>query len=176
MNNRSGEVFIIDSNILIEPYRTYYAFDFVPGFWSFMEQHFLSKKIMLLDMVYGEIAVGSDALSEWIKNIHDLEKVDHKEHDIFASYADILNFIQTSGFYKTEALADWSAATVADPFLIAAAIANQYTVITAERPVGGLNKATPLSRVKIPDICNRFSVKWGDIFYMLRQLGFRTNN
>jgi hypothetical protein len=74
-------------------------------------------------MVYDEVAVGTDELSAWIKNINGLEKVNHKNHDILASYADILDFIQKSGFYKTEALNSWSQPTVADPFLIAAAIA-----------------------------------------------------
>jgi hypothetical protein len=171
MSGSNGEVFIIDSNILIEPYKTYYSFEFAPEFWSFIEQNILIKKIMLLDIVFDEIAAGTDELSIWIKNMNGLETIDHKNY--IAQYADILNFIQISGFYKIEALHTWSMPTVADPFLIAAAIANQYTVITGERPNNGLNKTNPSSRVKIPDICSQFNVKWKDLFYMLRQLGFR---
>jgi hypothetical protein len=175
MTVSTGEVFIIDSNILIEPHKTYYSFDFFPEFWAFIEQSISAKKIILLDMVYDEIAVGTDTLSVWIKNIRNLEPLNHKDQEFIQHYANILNFIQTSGYYKIDALNSWSAPTVADPFLIAAAIENRYTLITSERQNAGLNKTNPSPKVKIPDICTKFNVKWGDLFYMLTQLGFRKN-
>ncbi|MDR1149062.1 MAG: DUF4411 family protein [Spirochaetaceae bacterium] len=171
MDSGFSEVFLIDSNILIAPFHSYYAFEFAPEFWSFIEQNILIKKIILLDIVFDEITAGTDELSAWIKKINGLETIDHKNY--IAQYADILNFIQTSGFYKIEALHSWSMPTAADPFLIAAAIANQYTIITGERPNNGLNKTNPSPRAKIPDICSQFNVKWNNLFYMLRQLGFR---
>jgi hypothetical protein len=171
MDSSFSEVFLIDSNILIAPFHSYYSFEFAPEFWSFIEQNILSKKIALLDIVFDEIAAGTDELSAWIKNINGLETIDHRNY--IAHYAAILNFIQTSGFYKIEALHSWSMSTVADPFLIAAAIADQYTIITGERPNNGVNKTNPSPRAKIPDICSQFNVKWKDLFYMLRQLGFR---
>jgi hypothetical protein len=173
MNDNSRDVFIIDSNVLIEPYKTYYSFNFVPEFWNFIEQRIKAKKIIILDMVYDEIAVGSDTLSLWIKNIQNLEPLNHKTQELIKHYADILDFIQTSGFYKIDALRSWSVPSIADPFLVAAAIRNNYTVITGERPNTGLNKTNPSPKVKIPDICAQFNVKWGDLFYMLAQLGFR---
>jgi hypothetical protein len=173
MNGNNSEVFIIDSNILIEPHKTYYSFDFFPEFWIFIEQSITVKKIIILDMVYDEIAVGADTLSSWIKNIQNLEPLNHKTQEFIKHYADIINFIQTSGFYKIDALRSWSVPSVADPFLVAAAIRNNYTVITGERPNTGLNKTNPSPKVKIPDICTQFNVNWGDLFYMLAKLGFR---
>ena len=176
MNGNSGEVFIIDSNILIEPHKTYYSFDFVPEFWVFIEHNITAKKIIMLDMVYDEVAVGTDALSLWIKNIPSLAPLNHKNQEFIKHYADILNFIQTSGYYKIDALNSWSVPTVADPFLIAAAIENNYTVITGETPNTGLNRTNPSPKVKIPDICTHFNVKWGNLFYMLTRLGFGKNS
>jgi hypothetical protein len=124
-------------------------------------------------MVFDEIAVGTDALSNWIKNIQNLCPLIHKNEKFMKHYADILNFIQTSGFYKTEALNSWASPSVADPFLISAAIENNYTVISGEKSNVGLNKTNPSPRVKIPDICVQFNVKCGNIFYMLFRLGFR---
>jgi hypothetical protein len=173
MNDTNGEVFIIDSNVLIEPHKTYYSFDFVPEFWNFIEQGITANKIIILDMVYDEITTGIDALSLWLKNIQGLEPLNHRARGFIEHYADILNFIQTSGFYKTDALRSWSVPSVADPFLIAVAIHNHYTVITGEKPNTGLNRTNPSPKVKIPDICARFDVKWNDLFYMLTQLGFR---
>ena len=173
MTGIGGEVFIIDSNILIEPHKTYYSFDFVPEFWSCIEKNIATKRIIILDMVYDEIAVGTDALSLWIKNLQNIKPLNHKTPEFLKHYADILNYIQTSGLYKIDALRSWSVKSVADPFLIAAAIHNNYTVITGERPNTGLNKANPSPKVKIPDICAQFNVKWGNLFSMLTQLGFR---
>jgi hypothetical protein len=175
MIGNDSETFIIDSNILIEPHKTFYSFDFVPEFWTFIEQCIKAKNIIILDMVYDEIAVGTDTLSAWIKNIQNLDPLNHKAEEFIKRYADILNFIQTSGFYKIDALKSWSDPAVADPFLIAVAIQNNYTVITGERPNTGLNKTNPSPKVKIPDICKQFNVKWGNLFYMLNQLGFRRN-
>ena len=152
MTDSSSEVFIIDANILIEPYKTYYSFDFVPEYWSFVEENIAAKRIIILDLVYNEIAVGTDALSTWIQNIQSIELLNHKTQEFLTHYAGILNFIQTGGFYKINALRSWSVPTVADPFLIAAAIHNNYTVITREVPNAGLNRINPSPEVKIPNI------------------------
>jgi hypothetical protein len=173
MNGSGSEVFIIDANILIEPHRTYYSFDFVPEFWSFIEKNIVAKRIILLDKVYDEIAVGTDALSLWIKNLKNVEPLNHRTPEFLKHYADILNYIQLSGLYKINALRSWSEPTVADPFLIAAAIHNNYTVTTGETPNHGLSRNNPSSKVKIPDICDQFNVRWGNLFDMLTQLGFR---
>jgi hypothetical protein len=105
--------------------------------------------------------------------IKNLEPLNHRTQEFIKHYVDIINFIQTSGFYKIDALRSWSVPSVADPFLVAAAIQNSYTVITGEKPNTGLNKTNPSPKVKIPDICTQFNVKWGDLFYMLAKLGFR---
>jgi hypothetical protein len=52
MTGNGGETFIIDANVLIEPHRTYYSFDFAPEFWLFIESNIVAKRIILLDKVY----------------------------------------------------------------------------------------------------------------------------
>jgi hypothetical protein len=173
VNNNTSEVFIIDSNILIEPYRTYYSFDFVPGFWNFIEQRIIAKRIVILDLVYNEIAIGTDILSKWIKAIPNLKPLNHKDAEYLKHYTAILNYIQTSKSYSSAAKRGWHAPTVADPFLIAVAIQNNHTVITAEKSNAGLNSTNPSSKVKIPDICTQFNVKCENLFYMLARLGFK---
>ncbi|GHT67955.1 hypothetical protein FACS1894110_14450 [Spirochaetia bacterium] len=99
------EVFIIDSNALVRPYREFYPFDFAPSFW--------------------------------------------------------------------DALANWSAEDIADPWIIASAMANNYTVITMESGAGSLQKNQPSSNVKLPDICKQFNVKCENLFYLIRALSFK---
>ena len=44
------ELFLIDSNSLITPYRTYYPFDLAPGFWNQVGNHIELGSIILLDV------------------------------------------------------------------------------------------------------------------------------
>jgi hypothetical protein len=43
MNKRNKEVFIIDSNALITPYKFYYSFEIAPQFWDTMVEHIMRK-------------------------------------------------------------------------------------------------------------------------------------
>jgi hypothetical protein len=172
MTTPKPEIFIIDSDSLIRPYRSFYTFSFAPNFWLFIENELLSNRIILLDMVYDEINVGNDELSNWLRNIPALEPIDHKDSDIIKNYGDILNFIQNCGYYRIEALNGWSNAKTADPWLIATAMANQYTIISFESSQGILNKVNPSRSAKIPDICKQFNVPCRDLYYMMDKLSF----
>lgn len=166
------EVFLIDTNSFIEPKNRYYAFDLAPGFWSQFTKHIESRDIAVLDMVRDEIEKGEDALSNWIKSIDIPEIVNHKDGAIISKYSEIINNIAQNPCYKQSALQEWSRESVADPWLIAAAAAKGYTLITMERPVVTLNPNNPSKYAKIPDVANTFKVKTGDLFYMMRELKF----
>lgn len=84
-----------------------------------------------------------------------------------------MQYIQTCGLYKEQALRTWADGDVADPWLIAAAAVNGYTVITAEVPSGGLSVKNPNKSAKIPDVANAFGVKTNHLYYMMRQLGIK---
>ena len=168
-----GEKFIIDSDALITPYRSFYSFDFLPKFWSFAEQNIVAKNIMILDKVYDEIVDEGDALSNWLVNVINIEMVSSKDSTLITHYSDILNYINTSPLYKNEALNSWASNTSADAWLIAAALTHSYTVITFERPNAGLNDRQPSKDAKIPDICKQFNVKCENLYYMMRQLDFK---
>ena len=60
------EKFLIDSNSFMTPYRQYYAFDLVPTYWKELSKCMDTGKIVLLDMVKGEIDKGRDDLAEWV--------------------------------------------------------------------------------------------------------------
>jgi len=169
----SNEIFIIDSDALIRPYRFFYPFDMFPDFWNFIEREISVKNIKILDMVYDEIATGGDALSNWFSGIKDIEKIERREISIINSYSNILKYIQNCGLYKINALNSWSTGTVAHPWIIATAHSLSYTVITFETSNAGLSKNQQSKDAKIPDICKQFNVKCNDLYYMMRKLGFR---
>jgi DNA-binding XRE family transcriptional regulator len=76
-------------------------------------------------------------------------------------------------FYQEKALANWSNEAIADPWIISAAMANNYTVITFETGNGNLQKNQPSWNAKIPDICKHFNIKCENLFYLMRSLSFK---
>jgi hypothetical protein len=173
MKDKNGECFLLDSDTLIRSAGSFYAFSLAPSFWSFVENKIISKRVLILDKVYDEIKIGNDELSVWIKNIKPLEPIGYKNQDIINNYGLILNYIQASGFYKTEALDSWAQPAAADPWLVATAMTFHYTLITFEISNTNLNTMQPSKKVKIPDVCGHFNVVCHDLYYMLKQLSFR---
>ena len=78
--------------------------------------------------------------------------------------------MQDSPLYSDKALRNWSDANVADPWLIAAASALGYTLVTFEASAGIISANNPSGRPKIPDIAKIFDVKCENLFYFMRKM------
>ena len=167
------EKFIIDSNSFMTPYRQYYAFDLVPSYWNEISKCASSGRLVLLDMVKAEIDKGKDDLADWLTKQTDFISCSHISPDIIRKYQEVLQYVHTCGLYKEQALRTWAAGDVADPWLIAAAAANDYTIITAEVPSGVLSVKNPNRNAKIPDVAKAFNVKTNSVYYMMRELGIK---
>jgi len=165
-----NDIFLVDTNCFIAPYKQYYSFSIAPGFWTFLKKEIGNGNIMMLDLVYAEIKKGSDALSDWIDGLG-VVPVDRREPDIINAYKEVLTHVQTSPFYNEKALAAWSDARRADAWLVAAAKTYGYTVITFEASNSSLGSGISGS-AKIPDVCAEFNVKCENLFYMLDKLRF----
>ena len=168
----SKEIFLLDTNSFITPHLNFYPFDFAPGFWDQMEQHINSGRIAILDMVKNEILQGNDNLRSWMEDLEITCFVDRRVPNIVSLYGSILQHIQSNNCYKEAALKEWATNTVADPWLIAAAAANGFTLITFEEANKGLNPKTPSENAKIPDVASVFGVETKNLFYMMRELKF----
>jgi hypothetical protein len=173
MSKQNNEVFIIDSNALITPYKFYYSFEIAPQFWDTIANHITLKNIAILDKVFDEISSKNDPLGQWIKNIVDLKQINYRDSEIIGNYGKIMNYISASGFYSSIALNTWAQRNKADPWIIAAAVAYNYTVITFETFNQGLNINQPSKSVKIPNICQQFDITCKDLFYMMQKLSIR---
>ena len=49
------ELFLIDSDSFMAPYRLYYAFDLVPTYWKELAEHAKTGRLVILDMVKNEM-------------------------------------------------------------------------------------------------------------------------
>ncbi len=137
------EKFLIDSNSFMTPYRQYYAFDLIPTYWDELSKQAESGRLVLLDMVKDEIDKGEDDLAGWIGSQTSFQICNHVTPEIIGKYQEVLQYVQNCGLYKEQALQAWAPAHIADPWLIAAAAVNDYTIITAEVSSGGLSPKTP---------------------------------
>lgn len=167
------EKFLIDSNAFVTPYRQYYAFDLVPSYWEEISKCANSGRLVLLDMVKAEMDKGEDDLANWISRQAGFVICNHISPEMIDMYQEVLQYIQMCGLYKEQALRTWANGDVADPWLIAAAAVNDYTIITAEVPSGGLSVKNPNRHAKIPDVAKRFRVRANNLYYMMRRLGIK---
>jgi len=160
--------YIVDSNFFIQAHRAIYPLDVVQSFWVKID--FLAKKGILrsIDKVKKEIFDNSshqDELKEWCEN--NLPK------DFFIStdtalnnYVAIITWVRSKNNHYTErAIQEFLETDLADPWLIAYAMANDLTIVTYEK-----SEPNRKNRVKIPEVCNQFNVKYMNTIEMLREL------
>ena len=167
-----NKTYLIDSNTLITPFKTYYPFDFAPSFWVFLGNNMLNDRIAVLSKVYDEISKGTDELAKWIVGLG-LTTIDHRMPAILSKYQDVLTHIQTSTtLYNCKALAEWSDNNRADAWLVAASMANGYTIVTFERPNSSLG-TNVTSHPKIPDVAAHFGIECVSLYEMMRDMGFK---
>ena len=86
--------FILDANIFITPYRSYYPFDLARGFWEQMEKCLKREDVILLDVVSSEIKRLEDDLSRWLGGIDNNELTSVKTPEIIQKYAEVLTYLQ----------------------------------------------------------------------------------
>jgi len=143
--------YCIDTNFLIQAKNGPYGFTIAPGFWDWLDKGFSSEIIYSSEMVYYELIDGNDELTEWIKERKN-PKIFIKPNNIVqlnnAKIADYV--INNYPSYQAEVFL-----AKADSWVIAQTMSDNNYVVTFEVIVPeGSNK------VKIPNICKVFNVKY----------------
>lgn len=169
-----SEIFLLDSNIFITPYRLYYQFDFAPGYWRQLGASLQLDNVEVPDVVFKEVSKMEDELSAWIKNLNNFKPLSTKTPSIFANYGKVLSYVQNCGFYKSEALRNWAQEDIADPWLIAVAMELNAVIITEEVSAGsGLSVKAPSKNAKLPDVASHFGVECKRLFCFMREMNFK---
>lgn len=138
-----------------------------------MKYHIENGNIAILDLVKNEIMYGSDGLSSWFTNINYGLYIKRSEPAILLAYKDILQELQSNKCYKSSALKEWANGKIADPWIIAAAVAHKLRIVTFETSNKNLNQTNPSRRAKIPDVAKTFNVDCCTLFDMMRVLGLK---
>lgn len=151
--------FLLDANVFIQAKNLHYAFDFCPGFWSWLEKAFNAGRVGSIEKVGDELYSFGDELSEWAKGMGSSFFVTPKPN--------VLPELSKVGVWATSQSYDPAASSafmqVADCWLVAEALASGATVVTHEKPGSG-----SIKKIKIPDACVGMSVKCITPYELLR--------
>ncbi len=160
----SSLTFLIDSDVLMQAHRMYYAFDICPGFWESLLFHHGQSRIFCISQVKDEIKGGDkDVLYTWAHEIAPPTLFSNTDDLAIAeSYSRIIQWVQSEKF--TEAAKEEYAKS-ADGWIIADAKVKGHTVVTNET-----YEKDRRNKVKIPNVCIQFDIPCVDTFSMLRTL------
>lgn len=157
---------ILDSDVLIEAYQTFYSFDLCPGFWDFLEQKAAARDIVSIREVRLELEQRADGLAGWAAQRQGTFFLEPTNETVEAMQRVAAWTIAAPNFTET-AKREFLAA--ADSFLVAAGLAYGATVVTLEQP----NQANQIAKVKIPTACAALNVMCEPPFRVLEREGAR---
>lgn len=67
--------------------------------------------------------------------------------------------------YTPNAIQEFLETDLGDPWLVAFAMSNNWTIVTQEK-----SQAERKNRIKIPEVCNQFNVRYIETIQMFREL------
>lgn len=158
--------FIVDSNFFIQAHRSIYPLDVVPSFWLKIKSLASVGIIISIDKVRLEIFDNSahqDELKDWCQS--NLPDDFFKSTDaVLNDYISIVNWV-TSSSYMDRAKQEFLETDLADPWLVAFAMNNVWTIVTYEK-----SEPNRKNKIKIPEVCQRSNVRNINTIEMLREL------
>lgn len=140
--------------------------DIYVSFWKAVSELANKRVFYSIDKVKEEIEKGKDELIPWIKANLPKGFFINMDSAALAKYADVINWANSRGGFKPDALATF--ADVADAYLIAVAAAHNMTLVTNEKSNPANKK-----RVMIPDACIAIGVPYCDLNSALRNLNVK---
>lgn len=160
--------YLLDSNFFIQAHRFYYPLDVVESFWARTEELASNGHIISIDKVKKEIYDKSsheDELKLWcIDNLDD--QFFHSTDEALPQYIQIVQWVNSMRHqYLDSAIEEFLQADLADPWLVAYAMKENLVIVTYEKSAPEAKK-----RVKIPEVCNHFRVRFIDTIEMMREL------
>ena len=158
--------YLLDTNILITSFRRTYPFDIAPGFWDYLIEKGREGIIVISEPIKQEIYKNDDELSKWLKsNESNFSSVQASDPLVIQKYKQIINLLQKDSRYYESAKREF--ASSADSWLIAIALAYNFTIVTEETyNHNGHNK------VKIPNECKRNGIVYINTTEFMRVTNF----
>lgn len=161
-------LYIVDSNFFIQAHRAYYPLDVITSFWTKIADLSNLGVIKSIDKVKLEIYDNSsheDELKVWCENNLPNDFFINTESAL-GNYARIAKWANSMNqHYSHNAIEEFLSAELADPWLVAYAIGQDVTIVTYEK-----SEPNRKNRIKIPEVCNQFGIRYINTVEMLREL------
>ena len=156
--------YLLDTNVLVEASKRYYAFDLVSTFWEQLTNQAQAGIISSIDKVKAEIHYKNSSLTDWANNrFKRWESTDVV--GTVEKHQDLMKWSISHQQYTTKAKAEFASDSKADAWLVAHALARQCVIVTEEVFNRDIKRKIP-----IPNVCQEFDVTYVDTFQMLRDL------
>jgi len=149
--------YCLDTNVLIQAWNTYYSMDLAPKYWDILDELAQEGTVFCTHEVKREIEKVDDELNKWTKArdylFRDItEDVQQHIRDVLKAFPRLVDTTRDR--------------SMADPWVIAHALAEKATVVTKEMITPAASK-----RIKIPDVCSTFKVRCINDFEFIREVG-----
>ena len=164
--------YLFDSDSLIAAKNFYYSPDFCPAFWDWILQGNQHSFFFTIDRIADEFKCGdkTDYLHKFVESHYDLFVLETKnDHNCILKYSEIQKWASSvwangkNPSKVAKALEVFANEKMADPWLVAYASINKYTIISNE-------SSAPESQtvVKLPDVASAFGVEVKKLHDVLR--------
>lgn len=161
-------MYLVDSNFFIQAHRAVYPLDIATGFWNKVKMLAGTGIIFSIDKVKNELYDKNDKLESWCKtNLPENFFVDSSGK--MEEYSQIISWaVSKADHYLPYAIDEFLGTDAADAFILAYALADKdnITIVTQEK-----SEPNRKNRIKIPEPCNVFGIKYLNTIEMFRQLG-----
>jgi len=161
-------VYVADSNFFIEAHRSSYPLDIAHSFWAKVHELAHNGILISIDKVKEELFDKNDALEAWCKaNLPDdfFKSTD----EVIKEYTAVTRWtLSKSDHYLQNALNEFLDADEADAFIIAYSLADKADRFIVTQEVPNPNQK---NKVKIPDVCHAFDVRYLNTMAMFREIG-----
>jgi len=158
--------YLLDTNVFVQAHRYFYPFDFVPGFWDWLEREHLKGTLASIAFVASELTDGTDVLADWARDRAGsewfLEEDDQATQRCFQEVVDWVSL--PSQGYQERVQGEFLSG--ADPWLIAKAKATGAIIVSHEKLDLQIRK-----KVLIPTVCHSLGVQCIDIYALMRTTG-----
>lgn len=162
------KTYVVDSNFFIQAHRATYPLDVATSFWLKVKELAESGRIISIDKVKKELFDKNDDLEEWCVN--NLPTNFFKDSaSALSEYGQISSWaISKSSHYLPNAVNEFLDAEEADAFLVAFVMSDLSNRVLVTQEVSQPNRR---NKIKMPEPCGHFGVKYVNTIDMLRELG-----
>lgn len=162
------KVYVVDSNFFIQAHRATYPLDVAKSFWQKVNELAQSGTIISIDKVKKELFDKNDDLEDWCKN-NLPDGFFNDSSTALSQYGQISSWATSkSDHYLPNAINEFLDVDEADAFLVAFVLEDAYNRVLVTHEVSEPNRK---NKIKMPEPCNHFGVKYMNTIEMFRELG-----